>query len=250
MNPARLELLWDPPPARRQLTGMDIHIWAAPLNQSAEPISSLELTLSPGERERAKKFHFERDQNRFITGRAILRALLGSYLGMAAEKLDFVYGPNGKPALANLSGPNPLHFNLAHAGDLMVVALTRACAVGVDVEPVRPLGDVESIAARFFSDNEATKLKQLPRDQQPEAFFNLWTRKEAWLKATGDGLSDEMIRQIEVSFLPGETPRVIAVAGNPQTAPSWTLKEFIPATGFIMALAAPAKDLKFSCWQW
>jgi|HubBroStandDraft_1064217.scaffolds.fasta_scaffold124174_2 4'-phosphopantetheinyl transferase len=250
MNPARLELLWDPPPARRQLTGTDIHVWAAALRQSAEPISSLESTLSTEECERAKKFHFERDRNRFIIVRGILRALLGSYVTVAPEKLKFAYGPNGKPVLADMPGPDTLHFNLAHSGDLMVIALTRAGAIGIDVEQVRLMHDTENIAARFFSSNEATKLKALSKGQQTEAFFNLWTRKEACLKAMGEGLSDEMIRQIEATFLPGEAPRVVAISGNAQTAASWTLKEFVPATGFVVAIAAKAKDLKFSCWQW
>lgn len=250
MNSARLELLWDPPPARRQLAGADVHVWAAPLNGSAEPLSSFAATLSEVERERAQKFHFERDQNRFITGRGILRALLGSYLGMPPEKVNFIYGPNGKPALASLSDTNALHFNLAHTGDLMVVAVTRACTLGVDVEHVRSISDAENIAGRFFSSSEATKLKMLPLDQQPEAFYNLWTRKEAYLKATGEGLSDEGIRQIEVSFLPGEIPRLTAIIGDTAAAALWTLKEFIPATGYIAAIAAPAKDLKFLCWQW
>jgi 4'-phosphopantetheinyl transferase len=127
--------------------------------------------------------------------------------------------------------------------------VTKACAVGVDVEWIHPMNDAEDIAARFFSPREAAKLMALTNEQLIPAFFNLWTRKEAWLKATGDGLS-EMLKEVEVSFLPDEPARVLAISGNREAAERWTLSGLTPASEFTAAIAAEARDLQFSCWQW
>jgi 4'-phosphopantetheinyl transferase len=244
-----LQLLWSLPPNQWQLNGRDVHVWASRLDRPVEQISSFAQMLSPDELERAEGFHFERDRNRFIAGRATLRTILSYYLQWDPVQLRFAYSSRGKPTLDGWSGGGMLHFNLAHSRGVILVAVTRASAVGIDVEWIHPVTDAENIAARFFSPGEASGLEALPKNQREQAFFNLWTRKEAWLKATGDGLS-ETLGQIEVSFLPGEPARVLAISGNPEIAASWTLAEFIPATNFVAAIAAQAKDLKFSCWQW
>jgi 4'-phosphopantetheinyl transferase len=231
-----------------ELTNDSVHVWVASLDLSAAKISSLKETLSRDECARAERFHSERDQNRFIAGRGLLRAMLGSYLDTPPEQLEFSYSPQGKPALANAPGPNELHFNLAHSRDLIVIAVTRACPVGVDVEWVRPVNEAEGIAERFFSPGEVAKLKALPEAQRLTAFFNLWTRKEACLKATGEGL--EKLEQIEVSFLPDDPARVLAISGNASAAQSWMLVELAPAPGFVGALATPARGLELSCRPW
>lgn len=236
------------PPAQWPLTDAGIHVWAANLDTAAAPLASLKPSLSPDELARAEKFHSERDQNRFIAGRGILRAILGSYWELPPAQLEFVYGPHGKPALAKVSGKGELHFNVAHSSNLLLIAVTRVCAVGVDVEWVRPLKDAEGIAERFFSKAETETLKALPETQQPAAFFHLWTRKEAYLKATGEGL--EKIQQIEVPFVPGEPARIITIAGDPHAGQSWTLAALAPAAGVVAAVAAPVKPLTVSCWRW
>jgi 4'-phosphopantetheinyl transferase len=230
------------------LADAGVHVWAAHLDRSGEEILSFERMLSPAERDRAGKFHFPRDRHRFISGRGLLRAALSAYLETAPGELQFIYGPAGKPALA---GPqsSALHFNLSHSGALLVLAVTRAGPVGIDVEHVRPLSEAETIADRFFSSDESAKWKRLPPDQKTAAFFNLWTRKEACLKALGHGLSDDLIRQTEVSFAPGEAPRVLALSGNAPAAASWTLRELLPASGFAGAVAVAAKNVQFTCWQ-
>jgi 4'-phosphopantetheinyl transferase len=160
----------------------------------------------------------------------------------------FKYGERGKPLL-DMPGHAPLHFNLAHSGDLALVAVSRCCPVGVDVEEIRPMNDAQDIAARFFSQREARELDGLPFNQQREGFFNLWTRKEACLKATGEGLS-EMLSQVEVTFVPGRPVHLVHYSGEPDACKRWTLAELRPSAAYIGALAAPVPALRIACWNW
>jgi 4'-phosphopantetheinyl transferase len=244
-----LELSWNLSPDHSPLAEKDVHIWAANLDQPVQRISQLEKLLSSDEMNRARQFKFEKDRNRFIAGRGLLRTVLGSYLNAEPAQLDFTYSPRGKPALKIPSGHGTLHFNVAHSKDLILIALARACAVGVDVEWIHPISDIEDIATRFFTNREAGELTALPHDERMTAFFSLWTRKEAYLKATGDGIS-EMLKDVEISFLPEKPAQVLAISGNAQAAERWTLLNLAPASGFAAALAAEAKDLCFSCRQW
>src|SRR5581483_7473345 len=157
----------------------EVQIWAAPLVQAKERQSELARTLSPDETARAERFHFDRDRNRFIAGRGLLRAILGRYLGLKPAQLAFEYTVRGKPAVHSSCGNHALHFNLAHSDDLALFALTSICRLGIDVERIRPLSDADGIANRFFSARESEGLRILPAAQKPAAFFNLWTRKEA-----------------------------------------------------------------------
>lgn len=239
-----LQFLWNDRPDQCGLNDSDVHVWAADLDAPAEQISAFERTLATDERDRAGRYVFARDRNRFVSGRGLLRAILGTYLEMEPAQVRFVYGPHGKPALSG-----SCHFNVAHCEDLLLVALTRVCPVGIDVERIRALDDAEELAVRFFSPGEIAQLKKVSKDQQAAAFFSLWTRKEAYLKATGQGIS-ELLSQIEVSFLDGQPAKVISISGSPQAAAQWTLKELTPARHFKAALAAAAKGLQLSCWRW
>lgn len=205
--------------------------------------------LSRDERARAARFRFDRDRDRFIAGRGLLRTILANYVNGSPSRLKFDYGPNGKPALSQSDGSDGIHFNLAHCDDLLLVAVTAAWDIGIDVERIRPFADADGIAARFFTQRECEGLKTLADAQKLPAFFRLWTRKEAWLKATGDGISNSL-GQVEVSFLEGELPRLINVPGPNEASNNWTLRELVPAPGFVGALAAPAKDMRLNCWHW
>ncbi len=244
-----LELLWQPRPQQWPLTGTDVHVWAANLEQPATRISSLQQILSRLEQARAAQFKFEKGRNQFITGRSLLRTILGSYLQLNPAQLRFQYNARGKPSLESSSAQGPLHFNVAHSKDLILIAVTRACPVGVDVEHLHPVNDFKDIAARFFTSGETTKLISAPADQQMVAFFNLWTRKEAYLKATGDGISGGL-KEVEISCLPEEPAQILAISKNEEAAKRWTLSELNPAHGYAAAVAAEAKDLRLSCWQW
>jgi 4'-phosphopantetheinyl transferase len=242
---AAVEILWSEAPAERELGGADAHVWAVALDGGAGRAESLLPVLSADEQRRADRFIFGRDRNRFICGRGTLRTILGSYTDLEPKKLCFQYGPNGKPSLAG----ELAHFNAAHSDDLMLVAVTRACAIGVDVERVRSLDDAGEIVNRFFTANENAKLRSIPKEAHDLAFFRLWTRKEACLKATGQGIT-EMLDQIEVSFLPDEPARLISIGGSAMAGVEWTMQELAPAGPFIGAVAAAVRGLRVSCWRW
>jgi len=227
----------------------EVHVWAAPLAVSASALATLKNTLSYSELERAARFRFERHRDRFIAGRGMLRVLLGRYLRADARQLEFEYGAAGKPELRGKPAGNSPHFNLAHSEDLALVAITRAAAVGVDVERVRPLKDSSELVSRFFSPREHALFKDLPESQKAVAFFNLWTRKEAWLKATGEGIAHSL-HLVEVSFLPGEPARLLTLPESRGSHPSWALLDLQPAPGFVAALAIAAQAPKLRCWRW
>ena len=218
------------------LAADEIHVWAATLAAPPEALEKYSATLSPDEKERANKFKFEKHRNRYIAARGALRAILGNYLRVAPVELRFVYLTNGKPALAEECGGAGIHFNLAHTEDLALVAVTRIGMAGVDVESVRPVKNVEELVARFFSPRENDLFQKVPDPQKPAAFFNLWTRKEALLKATGEGIT-RSLSLVEVSFLPGEPARLLAISGDAEAARGWGLRELLPAKGFAAAVA-------------
>jgi 4'-phosphopantetheinyl transferase len=224
-----------------------VHVWAASLLVSLEAQREFERSLAPDERERAARFHFPIHRARFIAGRGLLRKLLGNYLGMEPRSLEFSYGPQGKPALRGSEAT--FHFNLAHSEDILLVAITRSGIVGVDVEQVRVLADVEELVARFFSATECAQFGNLPVEQKPLGFFNLWTRKEAWLKATGEGIT-HLLNQVEVSFLPSEPARLLRLPQAYLNTTSWSLYELAPRPGFVGALAFAGDAPAIHCWRY
>ena len=192
--------------------------------------------LSAAERERAGRFAFGRDARRFIVGRGRLRQLLGARLGVRPESVELVYGARGKPALAN-SGRNSLRFNLSHRDDLAVYALSWGCDVGIDVEAIRPLPDADAVAARFFSRPEHAAYRALEPRDRPLGFFQCWTRKEAFIKALGDGLSHPL-DSFDVSLAPGAPAEFLRVEAVPGDDRGWRLASFFPAAGFVAAVVA------------
>ncbi|HEY2084249.1 MAG TPA: 4'-phosphopantetheinyl transferase superfamily protein [Verrucomicrobiae bacterium] len=249
MNSTAETIQWparaDAPP----LAGNEIHVWATTLSTSAQGLEDFAAILSPDEKERARKFKFDKHRNRFIAGRGALRKILGQYLRADAVDLRFVHLTNGKPALAESFESAGIHFNLAHSDELALVAVTRLGMVGVDVECIRPVKDMDELVARFFSPRENEAFQKVPEDKKPAAFFNLWTRKEALLKATGEGIT-RSLSLVEVSFLPGEPARLVAISGDTAKAAEWGLQELSPATGFTGAVAIQAKDVEVKCWKW
>jgi 4'-phosphopantetheinyl transferase len=238
---------WPGPPRDWTLAEHEIHVWASSLAADKIQLAAYEQTLSSDESERAARYRFDQHRNRFITGRGWLRSVLSHYLDQEVGEIRFEYNANGKPAMR--AREPALRFNLAHCDDLAVLAVTRAAEVGVDVERLRPLKDADDIADRFFSRTESEGLKALTATQKPAGFFNLWTRKEAWLKATGEGLSDSL-NQVEVSFLPEERARLVRLFGKTDEIHNWTLGEFVPAAGFVGAIAAHAPNLEITYWRW
>lgn len=239
---------WHLPPVALTLPHRTIHIWQVSLEQPAPLTQQLEQLLSADEQARAARFHFERDRRRFIVGRGTLRTLLGRYVQVEPTRLEFCYGAQGKPYLAQESTGGALRFNLAHSHELAVYAFTREGEVGIDIEYLHPLADLDQIAARFFSKAESTSLLGLPQDQRLIAFFNCWTRKEAYLKALGEGLSHPL-DQFQVSFIPGEPAQLLKVEKSPEEVARWSLTAFVPAPGYVAALMAEGRDRSVAYWQ-
>ena len=194
-----------------------VWLWTAWLDRLSSARSGFVDWLSPAERERAARFMFERDRGRFVAGRGFLRWLLGESLGVDPASLEFVYGPAGKPSLAGRFAGG-IQFNLAHSEGLMVCAVSEKTEVGVDVERVRAVPEAERILEAHFSIDSAAAWRRLPREQQPEAFLRLWVRHEARVKRSGRGLAQPE-------------------AEEPRLATDDSVVEFVPAAGFVGALA-------------
>jgi 4'-phosphopantetheinyl transferase len=204
-----------------------------PLDIDPGPLARL---LSADESERAERFAFERDRRRYIVARARLRQLLGERLGAAPESLRFVYKPHGKPALARCPGQRDLRFNVSHCSEVAAYAFAEGRELGVDVEEVRELADADDIAMRFFSRRERAAYMRLSVRERPQGFFNCWTRKEAFIKALGEGLSHPL-EAFDVSLAPGKPARLLRVGGVPASRCGWTLSSFVPGPGLVGAVA-------------
>lgn len=230
-------LLWPLPSEAGALMPEAVTVWHARLDEAAPHQPELARTLSPDETARALRFRFERDQSRFVAARGLLRALLSRMTGVAPERLTFDYNGFGKPALAKESGGEQVHFNVSHAGGLAVYALAWEREVGVDVEPLRRLPDMEELAARVFGPSERAALYALPATEQPKAFLNGWTRKEAVLKACGWGLMDDL-HALQVTCAPGEMAQILQVPSSLPEASCCSLSELTVAPGYAAALAS------------
>jgi 4'-phosphopantetheinyl transferase len=213
-----------------------VHLWVIRLEASEADFQRAQSWLSADEVARAARFHFERHRRAYVLGRAALRLLIGRYLGIDPGKPRFVYGPQGKPALEDATCP--LRFNVSNSGDLAACAFTMGCEIGVDIEQHRGVRDMEQIANRFFSPEEASELLGLPESARIAAFFNCWTRKEAYIKAKGGGLSIPLA-SFQVSLKPGAAPKMLGIDGSAEAARGWTLHHFDPAPDFTGAIAYP-----------
>ena len=237
---------WQPALPHMQLDGDEVHVWRAPLSGSSEMRRHFEEILSPDERTRANRFHFECHRDRFIRARGVLRRLLGGYLGADPAALVFAYSSFGKPALAG-EHASGLAFNVSHSEDLALFALSRRGDLGVDVEAIRSLPDRDSLARELFCHGEVRSLDALGAELKDDAFFSCWTRKEAFVKAIGDGLS-RPLDQFEVTFTGDERPS-LRVIDDARESARWSLYGLSPGAGFAAALVTEGAR-RISCWQW
>lgn len=216
----------------------EVHVWFVELAAAAASVEACSRNLCPDERERASRFRFEHLKAAFTLSRGILRVLLGRYLATEPDRVRFAYGPRGKPRL--VFPETVLEFNLAHSGRFAAYAFAVGCELGVDIEEVRQGGDQESLVRRFFSREEREEWLGLDPSQRAEAFFRCWTRKEAYIKALGDGLSMPL-DSFQVSLRPGVSASLIHVAGDPTAASKWSLYSLAPEDGYIGSLAVPER---------
>jgi 4'-phosphopantetheinyl transferase len=227
----------------RALPAEEVHIWYRPLIQDIPNLGSFYDFLSTDERERASRYHFDRHRNEFILTRATLRILLASYLEKSPERFAFAYSAQGKPSLANEA--TDLRFNVSHTVSqnegLAALAFARKREIGVDVEKIRPDCDPEKLAERFFSASERAYITSLSGQALDEAFFRCWTRKEAFIKAKGGGLSIPL-DQFDVSIAAGEPATLLATRPDPTEARRWQLHNLPVKSGYAAALAVSVLD--------
>ncbi|MEH2279808.1 MAG: 4'-phosphopantetheinyl transferase HetI [Nostoc sp.] len=235
------DYLWLPAPRNLTLLPDEIHVWRIELQQPETQLQYLITTLSSDEIARAERFYFPKHRQHFIAGRGILRTILGRYLGIEPSQVQFNYQQRGKPVLADKFADSGLAFNLSHSQELGLCAVNCTHQIGVDLEYIRPMSDIEALAKRFFLPREYEMLRSLSPNQQQEVFFRYWTCKEAYLKATGDGLSQ--LEQIEVSLTPTEPAKL-------QITEDWSLFELIPANNYVAAIAVENFGWDLKCWQY
>lgn len=233
--------LWLPASADLTLLQDEIHVWRIDLDRPETQLQHLTATLSSDEVCRAKRFYKEQHRQRFIAGRGILRTILGRYLGVEPQELQFCYESSGKPVLADTYADSKIWFNLTHSQGLALCAVSCDRLVGVDLEYVRPISDVLALAKRYFSPGEYAVMCGLPPHQMQQVFFRYWTCKEAYLKATGVGIAQ--LEQIEVSLTPGGSAKL-------KTEQQWTLLELVPDNNSVAVVAVEGYDLNLKCWQY
>jgi 4'-phosphopantetheinyl transferase len=240
--------LWLPAPEKLVLSQDKVEIWRANLDQPKSCQAQLAATLSREEQTRAERFHFDLHRQRFITGRGILRNILSRYLGKDPRELEFCYSDRGKPSLVSKNTKFDLRFNLSHSQDLALYAIALDRDLGIDLEFIRQNNDAVKIAQRFFSPHEYKKLLALAEDQQQRAFFDIWTCKEAYLKATGEGLVG--LQQVEVSLASGEAPRLLLSPDTMLPSTKWFLEQLTPNPNYAGAVAVAGEKCQLSYWHW
>ena len=258
-----VEQVWPAGPLRPELGADEVHVWSASLDVSPAHLAELRRILADDEREKEGRLRFDRDKERYVASEGALRAILGRYVGTHPASLRFVRGPQGKPSLAPPGGPD-IRFNMSHAQNLALYAVTRGREVGIDVEYVRDEAgaaapgatrlDTTQIAEQFFSSYEVGCLRQLPPASRTRAFYHVWTRKEAYLKARGEGLTVPL-DAFDVSVYPDEAVALLRVAQRPAEVARWSLWALEPAPGFVGTLVAEApvdapRRLALQYWRW
>ena len=223
-----------------------VHVWRAYLDVPKMQRESLQRILSADELQRAGRFHFERDQNRFITARGILRHILGSYLRKNPYNVRFEYTAKGKPILAMAYEPGILSFNLSHSNAFALYAVTLHRNIGIDIEHISENVAIWEIARRFFSQAETSSLERIHKNKVHELFFQYWTRKEAFLKARGEGISFSM-EKIDVSLIKGRILSPITLPGDESESMRWYIQDLFPGCGYAAAIAVEGGgcDLSF-----
>lgn len=227
------------------LTSGAVHVCKAFWPDFMADLPRLESVLSADERSRASRFHQARDRQRFIVAHGLLRLLLGHYLTRPAAAIRFAHNAFGKPSVVDSGG---LEFNLSHAGDLVLYAFACRTEIGVDVEVVQHDFPAADIAHDYFSPAEIAVLDSLPDNLKARAFFDCWTRKEAWIKARSQGLSIPL-DSFDVAFAPDAPARLLATRGEPAEAGAWSLFDVPPAPGYAGALAIRGHGWRLALWE-
>ena len=230
-------------PAAAVTAVLEVPVWRVRLDDPAADLGRCAACLSPEERARAARYRFAGDARRFVVARAALRSILAAHIGVAAAEVALRAGPAGRPELA-AGHPEAPRFNLSHSGELAVCALGDDRALGVDVERVRPMPDLEGVMRAVFAPAERARVRAAPAAARARAFFRAWTLKEAWVKARGEGLSDALAA---VAILEDRAGRLGLVPRSGE----WSFATFAPDAGHVAAVAVEGRaELRVTCRDW
>ncbi len=240
---------WEFGPKNPELSDSNIHVWRIQLPIQDGLSNILLQHLSDDEKSRMDKYHFAVDKSRFLAARAALRQLISYYLDTSPEKIPFNYTEFGKPFIDIIDAP--LKFNLSHANNCILIAITKNADIGIDVEEMKPEIDLLGVARLILNDNEYNKLQALREEERVFAFYRAWTRKEAFIKAIGKGFSFPL-KQVEVTLLPEETNQIVAIEGSHNKGnkdTQWRLIEIIPGPNYLSSLAVAENIQNINLWD-
>jgi len=226
----------------------EVHVWRASLEQPEATMQKLRQMLAADELAKAGRFHFEKDHNHFIVAHGLLRTLLGQYLHMHPGQLRFCVNDYGKPALDPSFHEQPLNFNMSHSHKLALYAFAFHRQIGIDVEYMRADVDFEGVARHSFSPVEQGVLHALPVEARKQAFYNCWTRKEAYIKARGMGLSLSL-DLFDVSMMSGESAALLTSREDARETGRWAFEELMPGDGYAGALAVEGHGWQLRCYR-
>lgn len=241
--------LWTSAPRSPTLTSNDVHVWLAVLERPPMEVERFRESLAPEERQRADRYRFARERERFIVAHGVLRAVLAGYLGVPPERLAFGTGPHGKPLLAGGRAAAALSFNLSHSDGLALYAVSRERAVGIDLERIRLDVAHDQIAQQYFSPRENAALRVLPARLRLRAFFDYWTCKEAYAKARGDGLSLPLEAFDIVLGLDPSAAR-LRILDDPRESAHWSLQRLKADGDYSAAIAVEGQGRNLTCFRW
>jgi 4'-phosphopantetheinyl transferase len=244
----RPAISWSQAPSPPAFPTDRIDIWRVCLDEPPKAEGEAGI-LSPDEIARACRFHFEKDRIHFTRCRCALRRILADYLAIAASEIRFEYLISGKPQLAADQNPRALQFNVSHSANIALIAVSSEHRLGVDVEKIRGDVDVDALAQRFFSLRERAGLRALPDHLRVPGFFACWTRKEAFLKATGAGLSFPLT-DFSVSTHPDRAPELEDIRGDTEAGKQWSLSDLHIIDGYRAAVALDSSHFKLETYAW
>lgn len=240
---------YNPLPPQVELGDNDVHVYCSDLDDTNNNFACCADLLSAEERERAGRFVFGRDRDRYTVSRAILKKLIMKYTGISAKDLSYANGPQGKPTLQDNMNMSGLRFNISRSGGYGLFAFAQDREVGIDIEQIREVPEMDQIISTYFSSAERDSFASLTSQEKKQAFFKQWTRKEALAKALGLGLSMPM-RGVDIPLAPGKLGNLVNLDGVLAGAGQWTIRNVSPFSGYSAALAVEGTVFKVMCWNW
>lgn len=238
---------WRRPPPGLALDPGHVHVWRISFTDARAERATLAATLTEDERARAGRFLRDRDRDAFTITRGALRALLARYTGHPLDAIELGFRARGKPYLTTPPG-EPVRFNVSHSGDHALLAFARGRELGVDIEQRRPLSDLLPLARLSFSPAEYATLCALPSHDHPTAFYTCWSRKEAFIKATGEGISQ--LNDFDVTLRPDQPAQILRVAGPPSEHARWSLTDLPAIPDYAAAIVVEGQGLDIHAFTW